>query len=216
MYKKYFKRPLDFLLALFGFLLVLPIVFITAIILAISFKESPFFVQRRPGRHEKIFSILKLKTMNNKRDAEGNLLPDSERLTPLGIFVRKTSIDELPQLLNVIKGEMSLIGPRPLLIRYLPYYTKEERKRFVARPGITGLAQVSGRNLITWESKFEKDVTYVENLTFAHDIKILWMTFQKVIKSADIEVDPNANPTTEAMDLIRQRQPEFQHIQPIS
>ena len=216
MYKKYFKRPLDFLLALFGFLLVLPIVFITAIILAISFKESPFFVQRRPGRHEKIFSILKLKTMSNKRDAEGNLLPDSERLTPLGIFVRKTSIDELPQLLNVIKGEMSLIGPRPLLIRYLPYYTKEERKRFVARPGITGLAQVSGRNLITWESKFEKDVTYVENLTFAHDIKILWMTFQKVIKSADIEVDPNANPTTEAMDLIRQRQPEFQHIQPIS
>ncbi|TDS13430.1 lipopolysaccharide/colanic/teichoic acid biosynthesis glycosyltransferase [Maribacter caenipelagi] len=216
MYKKYFKRPLDFFLALFGFLLVLPIVFITAVILAISFKESPFFIQRRPGRHEKIFSILKLKTMNNKRDAEGNLLPDSERLTPLGIFVRKTSIDELPQLLNVIKGEMSLIGPRPLLIRYLPYYTTEERKRFSARPGITGLAQVSGRNLITWESKFENDVTYVENLTFANDVKILWMTFQKVLKSADIEVDPNANPTTEAMDLIRQRQPEFQHIQPIS
>lgn len=216
MYKKYFKRPLDFFLALFGFLLVLPIVFITAIILAISFKESPFFVQKRPGRHEKIFSILKLKTMNNKRDAEGNLLPDSERLTPLGIFVRKTSIDELPQLLNVIKGEMSLIGPRPLLIRYLPYYTTEERKRFSARPGITGLAQVSGRNLITWESKFEKDVTYVENLTFIMDIKILWKTFKKVLKSADIEVDPNANPTTEAMDLIRQRLPEFQHIQPTS
>ncbi|MGO4921001.1 sugar transferase [Maribacter spongiicola] len=216
MYKKFFKRPLDFLLATFGFILVFPIVFITAIILAISFRESPFFVQRRPGRHEKIFSILKLKTMNNKRDADGNLLPDSERLTPLGVFVRKTSIDELPQLLNVIKGEMSLIGPRPLLIRYLPYYTTEERKRFSARPGITGLAQVSGRNLITWESKFENDVTYVENLSFTNDVKILWLTFQKVLKSADIEVDPNANPTTEAMDLIRQRQPEFQHIQPIS
>lgn len=214
MYKKYFKRPLDFFLALFGFVLVFPIVFFTAIILAISFRESPFFVQRRPGKNEKIFSILKLKTMNNKRDKEGNLLPDTERLTPLGVFVRKTSIDELPQLLNVVKGEMSLIGPRPLLIRYLPYYTHEERKRFSVRPGITGLAQVSGRNLITWESKFENDVTYVEHLTFAMDIKIMWKTFQKVVRSEDIEVDPNANPTTEAMDLIRKRLPEFKHIQP--
>ena len=204
MYRKFFKRPLDFLLALFGLILVSPVIIIALIILALSFRENPFFLQKRPGRHERIFSVIKLKTMNSRKDANGNLLSDTERLTPLGIFIRKTSIDELPQLINVLKGEMSLIGPRPLLIRYQPYYTKEERKRFLIRPGITGLAQISGRNYITWEDRFAKDVEYSENITLAMDAQIIWKTFLKVLKSDDIEVDPTANPDMEYLDIERQ------------
>ena len=204
MYRKFFKRPLDFLLALFGLILVSPVIIIALIILALSFRENPFFLQKRPGRHERIFSVIKLKTMNSRKDANGNLLSDTERLTPLGIFIRKTSIDELPQLINALKGEMSLIGPRPLLIRYQPYYTKEERKRFLIRPGITGLAQISGRNYITWEDRFAKDVEYSENITLAMDAQIIWKTFLKVLKSDDIEVDPTANPDMEYLDIERQ------------
>lgn len=203
MYRKFFKRPLDFLLALFGLIVLSPILLFTILLLALSFRENPFFMQKRPGRFERIFSVIKLKTMNSKKDANGNLLSDTERLTPMGIFIRKTSIDELPQLVNVLKGEMSLIGPRPLLIRYQPYYTKEERKRFSIRPGITGLAQISGRNYITWEDRFAKDVEYSENITLAMDAKIIWKTILKVLKSDDIEVDPTANPTMEYLDVER-------------
>lgn len=203
MYRKFFKRPLDFLLALFGLIIASPILLVTIIVLALSFRENPFFLQPRPGRFERIFSVIKLKTMNSKKDADGNLLSDTERLTPLGIFIRKTSIDELPQLINVMKGEMSLIGPRPLLIRYQPYYTQEERKRFSIRPGITGLAQISGRNFITWEDRFAKDVEYSENITLAMDAKIICKTILKVLKSDDIEVDPTANPAMEYLDVER-------------
>ena len=212
IYKKYFKRPLDVLLALIGLIVFSPLLLISIIVLAISFKESPFFLQKRPGKNEKIFSVLKLKTMNSKKDANGNLLSDTERLTPLGIFIRKTSIDELPQLINVLKGDMSLIGPRPLLIRYLPYHTEREKKRFLIRPGITGLAQVSGRNFITWENRFAKDVEYVENITFATDMKIFWLTFMKVISSDDIEVDPQSNPGMEFLDIERSSWEQFKHV----
>ncbi|OQD43087.1 hypothetical protein BUL40_08335 [Croceivirga radicis] len=212
MYKNYFKRPLDILMALTALILFAPVMLLTAIVLAIGFKESPFFTQRRPGKNEKIFAVLKFKTMNSKTDAHGNFLPDTDRLTPLGIFIRKTSLDELPQLINVLKGDMSLIGPRPLLIRYLPYYTEEERKRFLLKPGITGLAQVSGRNFISWEDKFKKDVEYLENLSFTMDLKIIWLTILKIFKSDGIEVDPNSNPVMLAMDIARKDWPEFKHL----
>ncbi|SIQ78009.1 sugar transferase [Maribacter ulvicola] len=212
IYKKYFKRPLDFILALFGLLVFSPIIVITIIILAISFKENPIFTQRRPGKNEKLFSVFKLKTMNSKKDADGNLLSDTERLTPLGIFIRKTSIDELPQLVNVLIGDMSLIGPRPLLIRYLPYHTEREKKRFLIRPGITGLAQISGRNFISWEDRFEKDVQYYENLTFATDLKIFWQTLMKVVSSDDIEVNPQGNPGMEFLDVERSSWEQFKHL----
>jgi len=190
-------------LSLIGLVFLSPLFLFTALILAIEFRGNPFFVHRRPGKHERIFSVLKFKTMNNKKDDTGNLLPDTDRLTPLGMLIRKTSIDELPQLLNVLKGDMSLIGPRPLLIRYSPYYTDEERKRFLVRPGITGLAQVSGRSFITWEEKFKKDVEYVENITLRTDIGIIWKTLIIVFKREGIEVDPNSNPQTMALDIIR-------------
>ncbi len=215
IYKNYFKRPLDFLMALTGLIVFSPILLIAIIVLTISFKESPFFTQKRPGRHEKIFSVLKLKTMNSKKDAQGNLLPDTDRLTPLGIFIRKTSIDELPQLVNVLKGDMSLIGPRPLLIRYLPYHTEREKKRFLIRPGITGLAQISGRNFISWEERFAKDVEYMENLTFKMDAKIFWSTVMKVMSSDDIEVDPQGNPDMQFLDIERSSWEEFKHVKKV-
>lgn len=212
IYKNYFKRPLDIILCITGLLILSPILAITIISIAISFKENPFFTQKRPGKHQKIFSVLKLKTMNSKKDKHGQLLPDSERLTPFGIFIRKTSIDELPQLINVIKGDMSLIGPRPLLIRYLPYYTEEEKQRFLIRPGITGLAQISGRNFMTWEERFLKDIEYMEQMSFKNDLYIYWKTVQKVFTPGEIEVDPNSNPTMLAMDLQRREWPEFKNV----
>jgi lipopolysaccharide/colanic/teichoic acid biosynthesis glycosyltransferase len=204
MYRKYFKRLLDIFLALAAFIILLPLLLIIAIVISIGFRGNPFFLHKRPGKNERIFAVIKFKTMNDKKDHNGNLLPDRDRLTPLGIFIRKTSIDELPQLINVIKGDMSLIGPRPLLVRYLPYYTQEERQRFQVRPGITGLAQVSGRNFITWEDKFRKDVEYVNNITFQTDLLIYWKTIKQVIKSEGVEVDPNSNPVMMALDIIRE------------
>ncbi|WP_419211077.1 sugar transferase [Maribacter sp. X9] len=212
IYKNYFKRPLDILFCIIGLTLVSPILIIAIIAIAISFRENPFFTQKRPGKHKKIFSVLKLKTMNSKTDKQGKLLPDSERLTPFGIFIRKTSIDELPQLINVIKGDMSLIGPRPLLIRYLPYYTEEENRRFLIRPGITGLAQISGRNFMSWEERFEKDIEYMENMSFKNDVYIYWKTIQKVFNPDEIEVDPNSNPSMLAMDLQRSQWPQFKNV----
>jgi lipopolysaccharide/colanic/teichoic acid biosynthesis glycosyltransferase len=157
---------------------------------------KPFFFQERPGLNERIFKIIKFKSMNDKKDKEGNLLSDAERLTKVGAFVRKTSLDEIPQLINVLKGDMSLIGPRPLLVRYLPYYSKREKLRHTVRPGITGLAQVNGRNFLMWDERLEMDVQYVENLSFFSDMQILVKTIQGVINRKDIEIIPSKLGTT--------------------
>ena len=180
MYKNHLKCIFDFLVALIGLVFLSPIFIIVTIGLYIANQGKPFFFQRRPGLNERIFSIIKFKTMNDKKDANGNLLSDAERLTPIGAFVRKTSLDEIPQLINVIKGDMSLIGPRPLLPEYLPLYSTEQKKRHKVRPGITGWAQVNGRNAISWTKKFELDVWYVENISFLLDLKILFLTIKKV------------------------------------
>ncbi len=180
MYKSYLKPTLDFLIALIGLLVLSPIFLFVMIGLAIANNGKPFFFQKRPGKDEKIFSIIKFKTMNDKKDADGNLLSDAERLTPIGAFVRKTSLDEIPQLINVLKGDMSLIGPRPLRTYYLPLYSDEQKKRHNVKPGITGWAQVNGRNAISWTQKFEYDVWYVENLSFILDLKIFLLTIKKV------------------------------------
>ena len=165
-----------------------PIFLVLIIFLAIANNGKPFFVQKRPGKSEKIFSIIKFKTMNDLKDPEGNLLPDNERMTTVGTFVRKTSLDEIPQLINVLKGDMSLIGPRPLIIEYLPVYNETQKKRHNVRPGITGWAQVNGRNSITWKKKFEYDVWYVENCSFLFDLKILGLTLKKVVKKEDVNL----------------------------
>ena len=192
MYKIYFKRFLDFFAALIGLLLLSPIFLLATIGLFFANNGKPFFFQTRPGKNEKLFQIIKFKTMNDKKDAAGNLLSDAERLTPTGSFVRKTSLDEIPQLLNVLKGDMSLIGPRPLLIQYLPLYNSIQKKRHDIRPGITGWAQVNGRNAISWEQKFEYDVWYVENCTFLLDVKILLLTVKKVFKREGISQEGSA------------------------
>jgi len=189
MYKLFFKRFLDFFIALTGFLVFLPIFILITVLLYFANQGKPFFIQYRPGRNEKIFRIVKFKTMNDLKDTNGNLLPDSQRLTVVGSLVRKTSLDEVPQLLNVIVGNMSLIGPRPLLPEYLPLYNEKQQRRHEVRPGITGWAQVNGRNTITWKEKFELDVWYVDNISFITDIKILMLTVVKVFKSEG--VSPN-------------------------
>jgi len=180
MYKQFFKRLLDFFASLIGFILISPIFFLVMIGLFFANQGKPFFFQTRPGKNEKLFNIIKFKTMNDKKDPSGNLLSDSERLTKIGAFVRKTSLDEIPQLLNVIKGDMSLIGPRPLLVQYLPLYNNIQKQRHNIRPGITGWAQINGRNAISWNQKFEYDVWYVNNCSFFLDIKILFLTVKKV------------------------------------
>lgn len=191
MYKDFFKRILDFTLSLIGFIIISPIFLLLWIWLSIANKGAgAFFFQERPGKDEKIFRVIKFKTMNDRKDASGNLLPDAQRLTKVGKFVRSTSLDEIPQLLNVIKGDMSLIGPRPLLISYLSLYDDFERKRHKIRPGITGWAQVNGRNAISWSKKFELDVYYVENLSFTLDFKIFLMTIKNVMSSKDISITP--------------------------
>tara|TARA_B110000238_G_scaffold142282_1_gene153546 strand:- start:1988 stop:2584 length:597 start_codon:yes stop_codon:yes gene_type:complete len=186
MYLVFIKPILDFCLALFGILIALPILIMTALLLAIANKGKPFFFQIRPGKHEKLFNIIKFKTMTDAKDVHGKLLPDNQRLTRIGSFVRKTSLDEIPQLFNVLKGEMSLIGPRPLLSEYLPLYNDIQKKRHQVRPGITGWAQVNGRNSIGWEEKFILDVWYVNHISFILDFKILLLTIKKVIRSEDI------------------------------
>jgi len=195
MYRFFLKRIIDFLLALIGLLLLFPIFLIVLILLSIYNAGKPFFFQERPGKNEKIFKVIKFKTMNDKKDSNGELLPDSVRLTKVGKFVRKTSLDEIPQLLNVLKGDMSLIGPRPLLVEYLPRYNDEQKRRHNVRPGITGLAQVNGRNAISWKSKFEYDVEYVDNLSFFLDVKIFFMTIFKVFKSEGINEEGQVTAT---------------------
>lgn len=189
MYKSFFKRILDFFTSLIGFILLSPVFVLVTIGLFFANQGKPFFFQKRPGKNEKIFKIIKFKTMNDKKDASGNLLSDKERLTKIGAFVRKTSLDEIPQLLNVIKGDMSLIGPRPLLIQYLPLYNDFQKQRHYIRPGITGWAQINGRNAISWSQKFEYDVWYVTNCSFILDVKILFLTIKKVFIREGISQD---------------------------
>ena len=186
MYKNFIKPVIDFVLALVGFLFLSPVFVLVTIGLFFANDGKPFFFQLRPGKNGKIFKIIKFKTMTDKKDENGNLLPDADRLTKIGSFVRKTSLDKIPQLLNVIKGDMALVGPRPLLPQYLELYNDFQRRRNEVKPGITGWAQVNGRNSISWEKKFEYDVWYVDNVSFLLDVKILIMTVLKVVKSEGI------------------------------
>jgi undecaprenyl phosphate N,N'-diacetylbacillosamine 1-phosphate transferase len=196
MYKFFLKRVCDCTAALVGIVLFCPLLFLITIGLFVANQGQPFFFQTRPGRNEKLFRIVKFKTMNDKMDAGGHLLSDTERLTPIGAWVRRTSLDELPQLFNVLIGDMSLIGPRPLLPQYLPLYNQQQKKRHDVRPGITGWAQVNGRNAISWKQKFEYDVWYVEHLSISIDIKVLYLTIKKVIQKEGITMQGQA--TTEA------------------
>lgn len=192
MYKNFFKRFIDFFAALIGLILLSPIFIIVIISLYIANEGKPFFFQLRPGMNERIFKIIKFKTMNDKKDANGDLLPDADRLTRVGSFVRKASLDEIPQLINVIKGDMSLIGPRPLLVQYLPIYDKHQGRRHEVRPGITGWAQVNGRNAISWKEKFDYDVWYIEHISFLLDIKIIFLTVKKVFLREGISQEGQA------------------------
>ena len=193
MYKNYFKRAIDFTIVLLALLVIWPFLVVIYIWLTIANKGAgAIFYQERPGKDEKIFRLMKFKSMTDERDAKGNLLPDKDRITAVGKFVRKTSIDELPQLINVLKGDMALIGPRPLLPEYLPYYTERERLRHTVRPGISGWAQVNGRNNVTWDQKLELDAYYVEHLSFLMDLRVLLTTVKNVLGGKDVNVVPSA------------------------
>ncbi len=192
MYKAFIKRLLDLLFACIILIIFLPVIIIITFVLAINNNGSPFFVQERPGKNEKIFKLIKFQTMNNKRDSNGNILPDGERITKIGKIIRKLSIDELPQLINVLKGDMSLVGPRPLLIEYLTLYNEKQKQRHKVKPGITGWAQVNGRNAIYWEEKLNLDVLYVNNISFFLDLKILFLTMIKVFKAEGINSNISA------------------------
>ncbi|WP_418263899.1 sugar transferase [Flavobacterium faecale] len=196
MYKKILKPIFDFIFAFLGLVLLSPIIIFAIISLFFSNGGKPFFFQVRPGKDGKLFKIIKFKTMNDKKDFQGNLLPDSKRLTKIGAFVRKTSLDEIPQLLNVLKGDMSLIGPRPLLPEYLPLYNESQKQRHNLRPGITGWAQVNGRNAISWNQKFEYDVWYVNHCSFLLDVKIFFLTIKKVFLREGVNMEGQV--TTEA------------------
>ena len=198
MYRHFFKRIIDFCVALVALVCISPVLIVVAIWLHFANKGAgAFFLQERPGWHGKIFKIIKFKTMTDERDAEGNLLPDADRLTKVGRFVRSTSIDELPQLINVLKGDMALIGPRPLLPKYLPLYTPEQARRHEVRPGISGWAQCHGRNAISWTEKFRLDVWYVDHCTFLTDVKIIFLTIKKVVCRADINTSTGKSATME-------------------
>lgn len=189
LYKNYIKRFLDIVLSLFALVCLSFFLIVFTVCGAIIMKGNPFFVQERPGKDEKIFKLIKFRTMSCEKDKNGNLLPDKDRLTRYGKFIRSASIDELPELINILKGDMSIVGPRPLLIKYLPLYNEEQRHRHDVRPGLSGLAQINGRNAISWEEKFRLDVEYVNNITFLNDVKIILGTIGKVLKRADISSD---------------------------
>lgn len=191
MYSKYIKRILDFILSLIAIIVLSPILLISAILVRIKLGSPVIFKQKRPGKDEKIFTLYKFRTMTDEKDEQGNLLPDSERLTKFGKFLRSTSIDELPELINILKGDMSIVGPRPLLVEYLELYNEEQKHRHDVRPGLTGLAQISGRNAITWEEKFEEDLKYIKKITFLGDIKIILKTALKVFKREGISQQGN-------------------------
>ncbi|AXT55059.1 sugar transferase [Aquimarina sp. AD1] len=196
MYNSFIKRFIDFTLCFIGVLILSPLILVLIILLMIANNGKPFFFQSRPGKNEKIFKIIKFKSMNDKKDEHGELLPFQDRITKTGKFIRKYSLDEIPQLFNVIKGDMSLIGPRPLLVKYLPLYNDFQKKRHDVRPGITGWAQVNGRNAISWDEKFKLDVWYTENRSFKLDLKIIFMTAKKVLFKEDINSGENVNMPT--------------------
>jgi undecaprenyl phosphate N,N'-diacetylbacillosamine 1-phosphate transferase len=193
MYKKWVKRCLDFLLSLCAIILLSPLLLVLTILVRVKLGSPVIFHQERPGKDEKIFTLCKFRTMTDERDEKGELLPDAVRLTKFGKFLRGTSLDELPELFNILKGDMSIIGPRPLLVSYLPYYSKREKLRHSVRPGLTGLAQVSGRNFIDWDRRMDKDIEYVEHLSFAMDMKVIWLTVKTVLGHTDeVAEDTNA------------------------
>ncbi len=186
MYQKYIKRLLDIILSLIAIIITLPIFLIVGILVLIFLGKPAIFRQKRPGKNEKVFTMYKFRTMSNKKDKDGNLLPNELRITKFGSFLRKTSLDEIPEFINILKGDMSFVGPRPLRVDYLPLYNKEQRHRHDIRPGLTGLAQVSGRNNITWSEKFKYDLDYISNITFLNDLKIILLTIEKVVLRKDI------------------------------
>ncbi|MEC5174857.1 sugar transferase [Chryseobacterium nepalense] len=198
MYKNLLKRVIDFLIAFSGLILLSPVFLIVLVVLYFQNDGKPFFFQRRPGLNEKMFNIIKFKTMTDKKDSKGNYLPDADRLTQMGSFIRQTSLDEIPQLINVLKGDMAIIGPRPLLPQYLPLYNESQKRRHEVRPGITGWAQVNGRNAISWTKKFELDVWYIDHVSFVLDCKIVLLTVKKVFKKEGINKEGQA--TTEAFN----------------
>lgn len=208
MYAKYIKRILDFVLSLCALIVLSPLLLMLIILGAIFMCGNPFFTQKRPGKDEKIFKLIKFRTMDNRKGKNGNLLPDDVRLNKYGRILRSTSLDELPELVNILKGDMSIIGPRPLVPQYLPYYTDEEKRRHDVRPGLSGLAQVNGRNGLQWEQRFAYDLEYVGNISFLEDLKIIFLTIKKTIKSEGIAV--RGTGITIDFDKYRQRQMEEQ------
>lgn len=204
MYRKYIKRLLDIILSLIAIIILLPIYAIISILVLIFMGWPILFKQPRPGKNEKIFNMYKFRTMTNKKDKEGNLLPDEQRLNKFGKFLRATSLDELPELFCILTGKMSIVGPRPLLVKYLQYYTEEEKHRHDVRPGLTGLAQVCGRNNLDWDERFEKDVEYVNKITFINDTKIVIKTITSIVKRKDVEIPKESHD----LDIIRRRKEE--------
>lgn len=192
MYAKFWKRVLDFTLSLCALIVLSPVLLVLTVLGAVKMKGNPFFTQLRPGKDEKIFKLIKFRSMTCETDAQGNPLPDEVRLTKYGKLLRATSLDELPELINILIGDMSIVGPRPLLVKYLSRYNAQQRRRHEVRPGLTGLAQVNGRNAITWEEKFKLDVVYVDNITFLGDVKIIWSTAMKVLKRDGISSETSA------------------------
>ncbi len=188
MYKKFMKRFLDLVLSIMAFIILMPLMLIIYTLVRVKLGKPAIFKQQRPGKDEKIFTLYKFRTMTDEKDENGNLLPDEQRLTKFGKILRSTSLDELPELINIIKGDMSIVGPRPLLIKYLPFYTKEERKRHNVRPGLTGLAQINGRNLLNWDDRFKSDIKYIEEISFKNDMLIIFNTIKKVVKRENILV----------------------------
>ncbi len=201
MYKHFLKRLFDFVLSLIGLLILSPLFLILIVLGAIFMRGNPFFMQERPGKNELIFHLIKFRTMDNRKDENGDLLPDAVRLNKYGRLLRSTSLDELPELINILKGDMAIIGPRPLLVRYLPYYTETERHRHEVRPGLSGLAQVNGRNLIKWDQRLAYDIEYVNNISFILDISIIFQTLKKVFLKEDIAVDTDT--VEEYLDIER-------------
>jgi lipopolysaccharide/colanic/teichoic acid biosynthesis glycosyltransferase len=192
MYAKYFKRMIDFILSLIALIVLSPVLVVLMILSAVFMRGNPFFTQPRPGKNEKIFKLIKFRTMDNRKDADGNLLPDEVRLNGYGKFLRSTSLDELPELINIVKGDMAIVGPRPLLVRYLDRYNDEQRHRHDVRPGLTGYAQAHGRNALSWEDKFAMDVWYTKHVTFIGDIKILIDTVKTVLNKSGISSETSA------------------------
>lgn len=191
MYAKYFKRVIDFCLSLIGLIVLSPLLLLLMLLGSVFMSGNPFFTQERPGKDEKIFKLIKFRTMDNRRDKDGNLLPDEVRLNKYGRFLRSTSLDELPELINILKGDMAIVGPRPLLVSYLPWYTEIEKHRHDVRSGLTGLAQVNGRNFLDWDHRLAMDVEYVQDITFVGDVSIVLKTALKFVKKQDIAVDTN-------------------------